>query len=535
MEHHLPHGLSTMWDARLALLQALSDGLIALACFTIPLALLAYVRRRKDLRFGSLFWLFSLFIFSSGITHVLSIFTIWTPAYWLEGWLKAATALLSVATAIVLWRTIPQALEIPSPAALENAKHDLETSNAELRAANERTLELAERSRLSERAKDEFLATMGHELRTPISAILGFADLLGKGPLAESERDYVQTIQQSGSSLLRVIDDLLDLSSLEGGKLPLKAAPMSPADVAGEVVKLLRETAQTQNVRITAKLAANLPPAVAADRARILQILLNVAGNAIKHCGRGDVTLSVSRLEPASQPGRTAIEYRISDTGPGLSAEEVADIFEPFTELDQSHGRLQPTVGLGLPISQRLAALMGGSLTCESTPGEGSTFTFRCEFPLEDSPRAESPTAPDLSPDTPLPLRLLIAEDDATNRKLIILVLKGMGYATTVAMNGFEALARYAEAWHDCILMDMQMPEMDGIAATQTIRELESAHPGRLPAYIIAFTANVLPNDRQRCLAAGMNEILTKPLKPAALREALARAAIARRRPADAP
>lgn len=519
-----------MWNTRLVLLHVISDAFIALAYFSIPLALVVFVRKRKDIGFGFIFWLFSLFIFACGTTHVAAIFTLWHPDYWLEGWLKALTALVSVITAAVLWPSIPKALAIPRMKDLAHARERLETANAGLRAANEKALELVGHAQRSEHAKDEFLAIMSHELRTPISAILGFTDLLGKSSLPAAEQDFVKTIQQSGSSLLRIIDDILNLSSLETGKLPMKSEPMSPAEVADEVLLLLRGSAQARDVRMEVKLAQDLPSAVSADRGRILQILLNLVGNTIKHCAGGEVTLSVGSM-PGASAKDVRIEYRVSDTGPGILPGDLTHIFEPFTQLDHGHSRRQPGVGLGLPISQRLARLLGGSLSCTSTPGEGSTFTFLCEFPLAE------PSLPAAAPGEPAmvkarPLRLMVAEDDAINRKLIVIVLKRMGYTPSVAKNGAEAVALYSAEPHDCILMDMQMPEIDGMAATRAIRKLEAAAPGRQPAYIIAVTANGLPADREHCLEAGMNEVLTKPLHPTDLEAALERAADAlHRRP----
>jgi PAS domain S-box-containing protein len=385
-----------------------------------------------------------------------------------------------------------------------------------------RELEQARNAALAAaRAKAEFLANMSHEIRTPMTAMLGYAELLSDSRLRRPEREsYIDTIKRNGEYLLRLINDVLDLSKIEAGKLVLEAVTFSLPDLVGEVERLLRGHAAGKGLDFEVTVSTDTPAYVCADPTRIRQILVNLIGNAIKFTETGGVRLTVD-VTTAPTPGRQRVRFTVVDTGIGMRSEQQARLFEPFGQADASTTRTFGGTGLGLAISARLAAALGGRIDVQSARGRGSAFTLTLDVdPIGVGPagprtgRAEAGSLPILRPR--LVGRILLAEDAPDSRRLLSFYLRKAGAQVEIAENGRLACekVRAAEAAgkpFDLILLDMQMPVMDGYAAAIALRE-RGVH-----APIIALTAHAMDGDRERCLDAGCSDYLTKPVERWAL------------------
>jgi len=411
------------------------------------------------------------------------------------------------------------------------AENALKELNAFLEESNVRAKELAIKAEAAAQAKSEFLALMSHELRTPLNGVLGFAELLSRTRLDEEQQEYTQTIFDSGTHLLDVVNDILDLASLEKGRMLLETAPINISSLVESACRLIRKTAADKGLVFSFESSPEVPEVITGDMRRIRQILINLLGNAVKFTQKGSVVL---RVAAASAGGRRALDFSVEDTGPGIPNEILEDLFKPFTQADSSVSRPFEGTGLGLTISLRLAEAMGGTLSVVSTPGHGSRFTFR--YPLETAspalasrgtggaPVLEQDTAAgsifssEIEPMLPEGSLILVVEDEPSNRVLVSKMLEHLGYGVETAVTGLEALESFSPGKYAAILMDMQMPVMDGLEATRRIRQRESGT--RVP--IIALTANVLPGDRERCLSSGMDEFLTKPFNLRNLSDKLA-------------
>jgi len=406
------------------------------------------------------------------------------------------------------------------------AEEALKELNSYLKEATVRAEELAVKAESAARAKSEFLALMSHELRTPLNGVLGFAELLSGTRLDEEQQEYAKTILDSGNHLLDVVNDILDFSSIEKGRMQIEAAPIVIATLAEATCRAIRKAAADKGIEFRCVLAEGIPEKITGDSRRIRQILTNLLGNAVKFTREGAVSLVIA---PASGEGFRALDFSVEDSGPGIAQETLGQLFKPFSQADSTVSRQFEGTGLGLAISRRLAEAMGGTLGVESTPGVGSKFTFR--FPLENPPPplpkdlTDAPPATDAVPEAagtakpPEGSLILVVEDDAANRLLAGKMLEHLGCRVEFAVNGEEAVEAFASGKYSAILMDMQMPVMDGMEATRRIREIETGP--RTP--IVALTANVMPGDREMCLEGGMDEFLTKPFKLEDLKRMLAR------------
>jgi PAS domain S-box-containing protein len=369
------------------------------------------------------------------------------------------------------------------------------------------------------RTKSDFLASMSHEIRTPMNAIMGIADLLAKTVLTAEQNKYVQIFRRAGDNLLNLINDILDLSKVEAAQLELEQTGFSLNDLVEKVMEMVALRAQEKGLALVCELAPGVPTNLVGDPMRLRQVLLNLIGNAIKFTEAGEVSLRVTSDGDAAVP--TALRFTVADTGIGIPAEKLAQVFERFTQADSSTTRRFGGSGLGLTISKRLVELMGGRIWVESRLGEGSVFAFAAPFEVWTAAPHGADVPDRRDSDAPLrALRILLAEDSPDNCTIAMAYLEATPYRVEVAETGAIACKMFASGHYDLVLMDRQMPVMDGLTATRTIRAWEQAN-NRPATPIIALTASALKGDREKCLAAGCTAFLTKPIKQEVLLQAI--------------
>jgi signal transduction histidine kinase len=543
------------FEADVVWMHVLSDGLIALSYFSIPIALFYFVRRRRDLAFNWMFVMFALFILLCGTTHVFGVWAIWQPFYRLDGAVKLLTGMISATTAVLLWKLIPTALALPSPAQLRSANEQLraevgervraEEATARLageleQRVEERTLELAhsnralrqeveartaaedERNRLLvreraargeaerlNRVKDEFVATLSHELRTPLNAIFGWAQILREGGISADDRAQgLEVIERNARMQTQMIEDLLDVSRIASGKLRLEMRRFDLAVAARAALETIRPAAEARGLTLEAPLDGAEAP-ILGDPARMQQVLWNLLTNAVKFTPRG------GRIRVELRRAETDVVVAVADTGAGIRPEFMPFLFERFHQADSSTTRRYGGLGLGLALVRDLVELHGGTVAAHSD-GEGRGTTFAVRLPLamaddaEGAERAAAPrpaggsTPPDLTG-----VRVLVVEDDLDARDLLERTLAGAGAEVATAASVPAALAALDLRVPDVLVSDIGMPEQDGYDLIRAIRARDPAAGGNVPA--VALTALARPDDRRRVLAAGFQIYVAKP------------------------
>ena len=388
--------------------------------------------------------------------------------------------------------------------------------------ARGRNLRNAERARAAaeaaDRAKGDFLAKMSHEIRTPLNAVIGLSNLLGGTSLSTQQRQFVETMEAAGGQLLQVVNDVLDFSRLQAGRVELAAAPIELRGFVDRLLLVIGGLPGASRLALSSSIAPDLPARVLGDDARLMQVLSNLLANAVKFTREGEVRLDVAAERGAD--GGQFLRFAVSDTGPGIAEEMRADIFEPFRQAGAERLRPREGTGLGLSISRGLARLMGGDV--ELAPGTGRGACFVTTIPLRPAPAGDEVRADAPATARSGPLSVLVAEDTPTNQLVIRLMLEGLGHRVHLAANGEEAVEAFEAGGFDLVVLDIQMPLMDGFEAARRIRA-SGARGSEVP--ILALTAFTQPSDRDEAARCGIDGFLSKPVRQKDLAEAVARSA----------
>jgi signal transduction histidine kinase/DNA-binding NarL/FixJ family response regulator len=521
-ENFIPHGHCYLWKPDLVGLHIVSDALIAIAYYSIPLTLIYFVQKRRDIPFNWIFLLFGTFIISCGTTHLLEIWTLWHPVYWISGMTKLGTAAISLYTAIALVRLLPVALAIPSAAQLEAVNDEIrerQRIEVELKHKNLALEQAKLEADLANRAKSEFLANMTHELRTPLNAILGFTELLTcDSNLTADQQEQLRIIDRSGEHLLALINDVLEMSKIEAGMTTLNPNSFDLHGLIATLEEMLRLKAESKGLQFITAIAPDVPQYIQADENKLRQVLLNLLSNAVKFTATGSVALHVttkaSLHDEASLPEQI-LHFKVTDTGPGIAPHEIETLFNPFVQTETGR-RSQEGTGLGLAISYRFVDMMGSKLGVDSKLGKGTAIAFDLPIELAPAPLSYANQSGErvsgLASDQPT-YRILVIEDRWENRSLLVRMLSHVGFEVLEANDGQEGVVLWQNWEPHLVLMDMRMPVMDGYEATRRIK----AHPKGESTVVIAITASAFDEERAKIMATGCDDFVRKPIREALL------------------
>ena len=432
-------------------------------------------------------------------------------------------------TELVAHGDLTARVDIKTGDELELLGHSFNTMTERLQLTQAEILAAKNNAEAANKAKSQFLANMSHEIRTPMNGVLGLLGLLKDAPLSDEQLRMIHMAYGSAEKLLEIINNILDFSKIEAGKLQLHATCFTPGDLVREVMDVFWIRVQEKNVTLVHTIDDAVPETVIADNLRLRQVLINLIGNAVKFTEEGEISLRLTLAGKAAD--HTVLRFEIQDTGPGIAPDKQQDVFDPFLQVDNSMSRRYEGTGLGLAISKDLVEAMGGHIGLQSEPGKGSLFWFtvRAQNPETISAYALSynrVTENVVRQDIEQMPKVLLAEDNIVNQELCRMVLESLNCEVDVVWNGREAADAAFRKDYDLILMDCQMPEVDGYEATMIIRQRESARSmGKRRLYIVALTANAMNGDRELCLAAGMDDYVVKPFQLHQLQALLAAAA----------
>ncbi len=438
-----------------------------------------------------------------GVCHALALLALPAVSAYPGRWFDVMVSVIAIALVV---RILDDRIRASHDQAREEARAAALARDDAVAASNSKSL---------------FVAKVSHELRTPLNGVLGTTELLLDTELDERQKEYVDIARSAAESLLLVINDILDFSKIEAGGVDLEDRDFSLADTTNEVCAMLQVAARTKGIELAVEIDGAVPAWLRGDSARVRQVLVNLVSNAVKFTDRGTVTV---RATAVPMDGTSLVRLEVLDTGIGIEQHALEHLFEPFTQADDSTSRRYGGTGLGLTISAQLVESMGGHIEAESTPGEGSRFWFELELAVaaqraERTAKPERPKATRVSPGAGA-AAVLVAEDNPVNQILVTRMIESLGHRADVVKDGREAVEAVMRQRYDVVLMDCQMPELDGYEATRQIRRREG--PGRhIP--VIAMTAHSMAGDREKCLAAGMDDYISKPMRAAALGETIAR------------
>jgi len=502
-----PHGMCLVWRPEVLWGHVVSDVLIAISYFSIPLALITYNMRRNSTEYRWVLWLFTAFILSCGVTHVMSIWTMWVPDYGLQAITKAICAAVSVATAIALWPLIPKALSLPTREALED---EVYARTNELKRVNLSLEDAVAKAQEANASKTRFLSVMSHELRTPLNTVIGFADLILTTETTDSPVprpdviSFVGHIQQSGLHLAELIGDILDFSRIESGTLSLELARINVAPLAEKALSSVKSLAKANDISLEFVAKEPISPIVA-DETRLRQALLNLLSNAIKYNKpKGSVMLEVSQREED-------VIVQVKDTGRGISDASLQHLFEPFNRGSAENTSIEGT-GLGLPITERIVLSMGGTIDVVSELGAGTTFTLAFAASNENpaSSQSASVEASDTKSVSLQDKRLLIVEDNPITVKLFQSTFKvlGTGIAIDVATDLSTAREMIINQVPDAIILDINLPDGNGLDFLAEIgARLEAVPP------VIVVSADATKETRARAESFAEVQFVPKPIR----------------------